>query len=1170
MNIMETNDPQKMKKISASVNKQNEENYLEFNFVKHLSEILEIRLADRGGERHNPGWEPRQNVVLGVLESHIIQSDLGSEGERADELDEMFISDNSIGFDFVVCPASNNVHLRVNLDFAIYCEEYPTVEEQRSYAHPEIEIVEHTENKSMGSEKRDNLNISSNSHRTHERALTRLVSIWRRYDILIKDIKLSIPLNGDYVCETNSIDKEIHKVIDGHFERSEVARPFLRRTREVPTSSLESEEAFQEALKNSEDSNFSPLYPGLRLTGYCQRLPDESYLVSLSITNVTILPDFPFQDLSVYDCRMHAWIDDKGKILPQRFRLAPKDYRYNDINWVVAHGRNCFAVAADSGISITTLPCFIQHDMCPRSDHIKNISWRALSNDPFVILDDIENAMESYLQEWDQFLQRADSSIKETSRIQRNNFKDEIRRFKLGIRAMHEDPRLKNSFRLANQVFDKVNEDEDFDSWRLFQIVFIVSQLPALAARECNDAEMQSELNFADVLWFPTGGGKTEAYLGLIVCALFYDRMRGKKHGLTAWLKFPLRMLSVQQLSRVLKVLVVAENIRMNHLEECKGDSFGLGYLVGSSNTPNSLVRSYGWWPGIEAASELEESKLDDFRLVTECPFCGGESVRLRADLEYIRLLHVCDECKTILPLYISDEEIYRYMPAVVVGTIDKLTGFSFFGEFTQFSLGPRFHCPRHGWFTFKRGGNRCLVENYCEEDSYSRVEQWYDPVPTLIIQDELHLVREELGAFDAHYEGLLVELQREGPSKLPSKIIAASATIENYEDQLRQVYGRYPRCFPTIGFNRRLDFYTLETPDIRRLFIGVLPHYRRKADVAAIIQCEIIEHLQQLQKIEEDFFHTKIRKNLTLKQIKEFLFNYEVTLGYVNSKTHGDQIAEEIARLSERLESSGGCKIPFKVLTGEVTVSELAEAINRIEQETLKQPRSERLQALVGTSVISHGVDLERLNIMVLAGLPTTTADYIQSTSRSGRTHAGIVATVFDVFSRRERSTFTHFESFHRFLNRMVEPVPVNKYAFFAASRTLPGIVMALFWDLCRRDYLGDLPQGIGLTRWFSQWWNRNKDQLKTILKQRIESCYRAYVKDSNNAILEDDLINRVLHRWDTIEIPQIQRFDADRTRDLFRERVLSSFRDIDIPVDFDAFSQSSVAFELLSGCKA
>ena len=206
------------------------------------------------------------------------------------------------------------------------------------------------------------------------------------------------------------------------------------------------------------------------------------------------------------------------------------------------------------------------------------------------------------------------------------------------------------------------------------------------------------------------------------------------------------------------------------------------------------------------------------------------------------------------------------------------------------------------------------------------------------------------------------------------------------------------------------------------------------------------------------------------------------MSLGYVNSKAHGAKLDEELGLLSDQLEAEGRGPVERAVLTGQVPIPDLADAIGRVQGEnTQRRNGRRRLRALVGTSVVSHGVDLDRLNVLVLAGMPTTAADYIQVTARSGRTHAGLVVTVYDSFSRRERSLFSNFASYHRFLDQMVTPVPVNKYAFFVADRTVPGITLALLHDLARDSAFNGPVQGVKYAKDFQNWWNSQPQRLST-----------------------------------------------------------------------------------------
>ena len=1080
--------------------------HAELELVGALADEVKKLLTDRGGERHPPPWEPKQNVVVGVLRATVAppppvaDSDDEQDDYQPEEADATSASVDdllsgadetlpSIGMTFVV-ESRSAITVTVRLEFAIYLQEYATLEETQAY------VAHAASTEDAATDPRDTDAVSSGTRR--QRPVT-VLGAWRRVPIALEGLDLRIALDEDPTVLEQPLTEAVRVAIDEHFSGPTAARPFSSRTRTISTEDLASSSAYESALRAREDPNFVPVYPRVRLTGFAQPLGDGRSLVNVSVTNASIFTEYPFQDLCLYDCRLSATVAPPAQVQKQRFELAPRDYRYRDVAEVWGQGNACVVIRSASGELVAeTLPTFHQPVVSHRSDHVKPAKWSDLAADPAPVLNSIESAMRDYLHEWDAFIRASDPDVADESSMERTRFGQEVERFRLGRRAMREDDRLALAFRLANKAFSRANAGKkNYDSWRLFQIVYLVSHLPDLAAREHpDDSDYRAELDFADVLWVPTGGGKTEAYLGLIVTALLYDRLRGKTKGVTAWLKFPLRMLSVQQLSRVLRILIEAEKIRREELDP-SGEPFELGYLVGGSNTPNSLTWSSEWWPGFETAAAVDSGSYDDRRLMAECPYCNEEAVGIEVDKNARRLLHRCRSCHEVLPLHMSDEEIYRSMPSILVGTVDKLTGLSWFGEFTQFSHGAKRRCPDHGYFTFGTAG-RCLAGNDCSRraNEHTREEGWYDPVPALIIQDEMHLLKEELGAFDAHFEGALTEIQAGAGIGLPAKILAASATIEQYEDQLRQVYGRKPRSFPTPGFERTRSFYALETTDTRRVYLGVMPHYRRKADVTGMVQQHLVSHIAALQDTVSSSDGHPPPPLQTFFNALEMLFNYELSLAYVNSKIHGDQIADDLRELVQRFDDRAQDHLEMRVLTGDVKVADLAEPISRIEKDTLATPRSRRIRALVGTSVVSHGVDLERLNTLIMAGLPPTVADYIQASSRSGRTHVGLVVTVFDAFSKRERSAFVNFISFHQFLDRMVAPVPVNKYAYFGADRTLPGIVMALLWDLALDPSLDGPRQGIKQTRWLQPWWNGYANQLKPLLAQRLERCYRTWVK--------------------------------------------------------------------------
>ncbi|UOY00285.1 helicase-related protein [Blastococcus sp. PRF04-17] len=1193
--------------------------------VDWLIDRLAVALADRAGGRHAPPWEPKQHVLLGVLDPIRVQPAPVATGEDAAGGDpdadtsatapaETATTPTgeipSLGLDFRVRAAGlDAITLDVDLAFALYLEEIATLDEQRRYlatepatAAAEAASADGGAQATSAAEGGAGTEVSAAAgdaggespappgdagatprpRRRRERK-ARLLGAWRRHDVTLEPLRIAVPLDGSVVTVDEPLVAAARPLIDAHYAGPTAMRPFTGKRNELPRAALADEATFAAAVQAALNTAWAPRYPDLEVTAFAQPLGDDEYLVSVAVRNRTELTERTLQDLSVYDCQLAVHPAGDTRIVPQRFALAPDDYRLADLAEVYGRGTGCVAVTTDrGGIRSETLPTHVQHVVEPRDDHVRAPRWAELAEDPTAILASVQVAMEDYAEAFAQFVDAAAGQPHHAEALKGlEQFRDELRRFKLGRRAMVADPRLAESFRLANEVFRRANAGKPFDTWRLFQLVYIVTHLPALAARELDDLEMRRELDHVDVLWFPAGGGKTEAYLGLIIAALFYDRLRGKHAGVTSWLRFPLRMLSVQQLYRMLRVLVLAEELRQEEgIGAADDDPFALGYLVGSAGTPNSLRWERGWWKGWEIESRRAEKGTfaDDHsndRLITRCPYCGQEKIILVLDVDAVRLVHQCTACDRALPLYMTDEEVYRYLPAVVISTVDKLTGYTWFGEYTSFSHGPAYRCPKHGYFSFPVAGTCLVGAELCPpgKGALPTARPVKDPVPALTVQDEMHLLKEELGAFSGHYEGLIAELQRGGPSGLPTKVLAASATIEQFEDQLRQIYGRIPRAFPAAGYERDRSFYIQTTPDVRRTFVGVLPHYRRKADVAAIVQSELLRAVTELEDDSDPVATLGIDPTLwdappTRDSVLDLLFDYEVCLGYVNSKAHGSKLEEELRALSDALDNEGHGAVQRVVLTGQVSISDLAEAISRVQDEKPSLDRALRLRALVGTSVVSHGVDLDRLNVLVVAGMPTTAADYIQVTARSGRTHAGLVVTVYDTFSRREQSLFSNFASYHRFLDQMVTPVPVNKYAFFVADRTVPGIVLALLHDLARDPSLGAPTVGVRYAKDFQAWWNAHRTAIDQQIRDRLRRCYETPIVGVNDPGMERELADRALDRWANTEyhslgIPAQER----RTDGLFNLPPLSNFRDIDEPAQFGVWFPSRDAFEAVTG---
>jgi len=559
------------------------------------------------------------------------------------------------------------------------------------------------------------------------------------------------------------------------------------------------------------------------------------------------------------------------------------------------------------------------------------------------------------------------------------------------------------------------------------------------------------ELDVADVLWFPTGGGKSAALYGLIAVAMFYDRLRGKEAGVTAMVRFPLRMLSVQQLERVLRLVCACELVRDAHGDP--GEPFRLGYWVGRANTPNRITDpSDERWHDVAWMARQSAKWKRDNTVLPSCPYCGRSGVALDPDPRAVRLAHRCADCGKELPVDVTDDEVYRHMPAVLVSTVDKIASLAFNAHASHLTHGPAFRCPDHGYVTHPQGqSRRCLARDACSRDT----SEWIpvstkDPAPALVIQDELHLLSEELGTFAAHYETLWQHLCTAG-SGLPSKVLAATATISDYENQVSQLYALIPRRFPTDGWTDGESFYAKRHDDlVRRVFVGALPTQMDVVQLAITAGEAVREEVTRLASLPPNVAAATLHLTATTPdEVAELLFQYELQCFYCNRKTHADRVHAR----AERVGRDGPVRFQSVRLNGQTRLAEISEVIRRVERETPAVAAADRLGSIAGTSLISHGVDLQRLNVLFVLGMPSTVAYYVQATSRAGRTSVGIVFTGLARHYVRDRSVFHFFDAQHRYVNVLVEPVALNRFSVHGPRKTASGLLAAVLTQELARD---------------------------------------------------------------------------------------------------------------------
>lgn len=737
------------------------------------------------------------------------------------------------------------------------------------------------------------------------------------------------------------------------------------------------------------------------------------------------------------------------------FRELPDSFRYD---------REMFGIGINTHVDghIVGNQIVLETDSIPMKQ-VDRLEPREISNatprfdflaaDPVPILQRILDDMNRYNgNEWAQKI----ASLKDVERNEaisaRDSFRSEIARFERGVKLL-EDARFSNvkrAFCLMNRAMGQAARGK-YQKWHLFQIAFIVSQIPSLAAREYPELTQPGD-DYADVLWFAAGGGKTEAFLGLIIWQAFFDRLRGKQFGVTAYVRFPLRLLAFQQVRRLGRALAAAEVIRAQ--EKLGGAKFSIGDFVGSNVTPNSV-------------SDAEHKRFKDrgvdkrFQRISECPFCDAE-VRLGYDADLRLIKHVCTnpncrEGADRLPIYIVDTDVYRFLPTVIVSTVDKiaLLGYNkrFANLFGRFDL----ICYSHGASFSDINKNECEAAkaftsstrlNECGGKPV-RYGPFHDPAPSLLIQDELHLLSEDVGAFDAHYETAVMEMAQSLGAQ-PWKIIAATATIEEYEQHAYQLYLKRARQFPGPGPEAYESFYYRQNPDkIGRIFIGVLGIGRKHTPAVSRALSNVYIELQAARELAEANPATAAARYgtslLSREEFRELVFYYELPLTYVLTRKGSDQVAEAIesrvkSDLRELAPNHG--ELIVDMFNGGVDFSEMAAAMQRISSAKPDGNPEERIRGLVATSIIGHGVDVDRFNIIVFAGFTRLVAEYIQASARVGRTWPGISIFVATPQNERDRSIFDRFAKFHEYLDRLVDPSAVNRWSDPALQRTMPGLL--------------------------------------------------------------------------------------------------------------------------------
>ena len=1018
-------------------------NELKVKIQNHLLDRVISGLSGR--DNQDIIGSPSRNIYAGVLKPQYLRS-------KKTNFNQDYQQSSSIGLDFRVKPdAMNTFSIKLEANWAFYYSIFPDWKSTLK------------ENQTL---KKDD---SSNDYTEMILPVT-----FRRHEAKISLDSIPITSNSpsEYSFDLKEdIDKAKQTIEEDQDRWCHLADPKKHERSLRKTENIKTEKDFIKELSNLKAQRPKQSLPDWKLSIFVEIRDDltepNMKRVRVLLVNKTIAftdddRDRGLDETSIFDTGLKIHINN-GTVVPFEFLLAQKDYRKTPL--MIAKGINCTVLRNTSHKILTTetLPKFKQPFYRTKAD--SGIKFEEFdSNNPWALLEHLYESMNDYSSEWKTYLENegknelSQNEYKECD-LDRNKFIEESTNFKLGIECLRKSQQLGKSFSLMNRVFHRLGQKSGgkIVEWRLFQICFIVSQLPSLFWRENNssktsdfDKAVYNSFNKASILWFPTGGGKTEAYLGLVATSLIFDRLRGKKSGLNTWMRFPLRMLSLQQMERLMRVIAELNILKEENNELLNGDPFTVGYYVGATVTPNKIDQSdMNFY-------ENNEKNKKKILILRRCPYCSSK-VTIECKRSTWQIVHKCsnEECfsnnsksmgilKGSLPLYIVDNEIYRFIPSVLVGTVDKLAIVGHNLGFTHLLSGASQKCADHGYAQY----DKCMVlyETNCKNSKKTKLDTTQvhkDPGPSLLIQDELHLLNAELGVFNSHYEGLLQYICSN--NYLPPKILAATATIESYERHALHLYLKEANRFPQPSWKIGESFYATSLPKTsRRTYLGILCHSKSIDDAASRV---LLLYLSEIRRMKSNIDLVKSildDDSLDEEVINNLLAVYDFCLAYVNRKITGSTLLDKVSRANKDFSYNNIPNIETDLLTGDRLQDDIGATFDRIEQERTRY-NYPKLDVVAATSLISHGVDLERINMMVMCGMPSHYAEYVQSSSRSARSHPGFVFTCFLSKDSRELSQYEMFLPMHENIDSLIESVAINRFASFAPEKTVPGLLSSL-----------------------------------------------------------------------------------------------------------------------------
>ena len=640
--------------------------------------------------------------------------------------------------------------------------------------------------------------------------------------------------------------------------------------------------------------------------------------------------------------------------------------------------------------------------------------------------------------------------------------------------------------------------------WRPFQIAFILMNLAGIVNPEHPDREI------VDLLYFPTGGGKTEAYLGLMAFAIANRRLRATEDseynldgGVTVILRYTLRLLTTQQRDRITKMVVAAEKIRRQAYPRFGTEPISIGFWVGGGVTPNKFEEF------IEKPDRPQDARSAVNHVCKQlltCPFCGKplkeENFYIDTDRKTIEIYCSDRDCEFYkyrdgrypIPVYLVDEEIYSKCPTIILSTVDKFARLPW--DVSTNALFGRVNrkCSRDGYVAIGAEHGRHNRTETLPTSTLTDIRPFLPP--ELIIQDELHLITGPLGTVYGAYETIIEDMcTHDG---IRPKYVVSTATIKNAEEQTRCLYARKNTTqFPPNGFEIGDSFFIREIPvddNPFRKYVGICAPGQSMKNALLWIYAIILQ-AAYTYSLQEEY--------------RDVIDPYYTLVGYFNSiRELGGAVRllqDDIPKRIHRIKRKYGLEKERYLYRNEEITSRMAsfripEKLSQLETTFEKK---DCLDTAIATNMIAVGMDVDRLGLMVVTGQPKQNSEYIQATSRIGRSHPGLVVTLYNAYRPRDLSHYENFTGYHAQLYRFVEGTTATPFSARARDRVLHALVISAI----RLNYpqMANNPDAAAIV-------SLTDEQIATVRKMIIDRLN--IVKPSAIADAEDE-INQFIEWW-------------------------------------------------------